>query len=336
MSRTATFRSSRTATSRSSRTATSRTAAGLVAMLPALALTLTPLSPASASAGPDTIALPTGSLPEGITTGPGDTFFAGARKDGAVRQYSTTTGALLRTVVAPSSGEVAVGLLYDAATERLYVAGGGTGDLTVYDARKGKVLYTANAGPGRFINDVTVTEDAAYFTDSTRAELIAVPLGKKGKLPKDGVFRAITLGGDYVQPTGFGLNGIRDLPDGDLLVVSRGVLYVVDPRTGVADRLEQNGVALRGGDGLELDGRTLYVVNGYGGDEVVQLLLNQSYSSTSVTTVLDEDDTTSELDRPTTGALVGGDLYVVNGRFGTIGMTTGETVTFTVSKLDLP
>ena len=149
----------------------------VAALLPALALTLTPLAPAWASDRPDTIALETGSLPEGITTGPGNTFFAGARSDGAVRQYSTRSGALLRTVVAPREGEVAVGLLYDAATQRLYVAGGATGDLTVYDAGDGRVLYTANAGSGRFINAVTVTKRGAYFTDSTRAELLVVPFG---------------------------------------------------------------------------------------------------------------------------------------------------------------
>ena len=203
-----------------SRTATTRTAAALAALLPALALTLAPVSPASASPGPSTIPLPKGSLPEGITTGPGSTFFAGARKDGAVRQYSSKTGALLRTVVAPTAGEVAVGLLYDAATKRLYVSGGTTGDLTVYDARSGAVLYTANAGEGRFINDVTVTKDAAYFTDSSRAELIVVPFGKKGSLPTSGRFEVLTVHGDYVKPAGFGLNGIRDLPNGDLVVVS--------------------------------------------------------------------------------------------------------------------
>ncbi|MBC7678359.1 MAG: superoxide dismutase [Pseudorhodobacter sp.] len=317
------------------RTATTRAATGLAALLPALALTLSPVAPASASAGPDTIDLKTGSLPEGITTGPGDTFFAGARKDGAVRQYSTTSGALLRTVVAPRDGAVAVGLLYDADTGRLFVAGGTTGELTVYDAATGAVLFAADAGDGRFLNDVTVTKDAAYFTDSSRAELIVVPFGKKGSLPTSGRFEVLTVHGDYVQPRGFGLNGIRDLPGGDLVVVSGGVLYRVDPRSGTADRLEQAGAALVGGDGLELVGRTLYVVNGYGGNEVVVLRLEQGFSSTSVTTVLDEQDTTSELDRPTTGALVGGDLYVVNGRFGTVGSTDGSTVPFTVSRLDL-
>ena len=62
---------------------------------------------------------------------------------------------------------------------------------------------------------------------------------------------------------------VVSVPGGDLVVVSRGVLYVVDPTTGAADRIEVPGRQLTGGDGLELRGRTLYVVNGYGGDEVV-------------------------------------------------------------------
>ena len=317
-----------------SRTAT-RT---LAALLPALALAVAPLTPAAASQGPDTIALPTGSLPEGITTGPRDSFFAGARRDGAVRQYSTSTGALLRTVVAPRSGEVAVGLLYDAASQRLFVAGGQTGDVTVYDARDGAVLFTANAGPGRFVNDVTVTPQAAYFTDSTRAELLVVPFGKGGALPKRAALRTLQLKGDYVQPAGFGLNGIRDTPDGDLLVVSGGVLYTVDARSGQAERIDQRGRQLTGGDGLELQGRDLYVVNGYGGNEVVQLRLSRDAGTTTVTQVLDQADTPSRLDRPTTGALVGGDLYVVNGRFETIAATPdgGATLDFSVSRFDLP
>lgn len=299
-----------------------------------VALATAGAAPASAGPGPDTIALPTGSLPEGITTGPGDTFYAGARKDGAVRQYSTRTGRLVRTIVQPRQGEVAVGLLYDAATSRLYVAGGATGDLTVYDARNGKVLYTANAGANRFINDVTVTGTGAYFTDSTRAEVLEVRFSG-GKLPRSSTFRRIALRGDYVQPEGFGLNGIRDLSGGRLLVVSGGKLYVVDPRNGNTNEVEQAGRPLTGGDGIELDGRLLYVVNGYGGDEVAVLRLSQTGGSATSVFVLDENDTTSDLDRPTTGAIVDGDLYVVNGRFGTIGNGTGANVTFSVSKLDL-
>ena len=75
-----------------------------------------------------------------------------------------------------------------------------------------------------------------------------------------GAVERLPLTGDYVQPAGFGANGIRALAGGQLVVVSGGVLYAVDPSTGVADRIEVAGRALTGGDGLELRGRTLYVV----------------------------------------------------------------------------
>ncbi|MBC7374916.1 MAG: hypothetical protein H7323_13085, partial [Frankiales bacterium] len=156
-------------------------------------------------------------------------------------------------------------------------------------------------------------------------------------LPRSGTFSPLAVTGDYVQPRGFGLNGIRDLPNGDLLTVSGGVLYVVDPRSGQADRVEQRGRALTAGDGLELVGRDLYVVNGYGGNEVVQLRLERGDAETTVTQVLDQGDTASVLDRPTTGAFVGGDLYVVNGRFGAVAgsVNNGRDLDFTVSRFGL-
>lgn len=285
----------------------------LVAVPAALALLAVPAPASAAQEPPQTIPLVTGSMPEGISAGPGDTFFAGARRDGAVYVGDTSTGRL-RTLVPPRQGEIAVGMLYDAEHRRLWVAGGTTGDVTAYDARSGRTLFTANAGTGRFLNDVTVTDDAVYVTDSRRAELVVVPT-PDGALPAAGSFSLLPLTGAYVQPAGFGANGIRDLPTGDLLLVSGGVLYRVDPATGAAAVVPQQGRALTAGDGLELteDGR-LYVVNGYGGNEVAVLQLDLAYTTTTALGTL----TDPELDRPTTGALVGDALYVVNGRFGTI------------------
>jgi hypothetical protein len=294
----------------------SRLVRALAVGLPALALALTPLVPAHAgdrSDGRDTIALVTGSQPEGISAGPGDTFFAGARNGGAVYVGDVETGRL-RTLVPTRSGEVAVGLLYDASTRRLWVAGGSTGDVTAYDARTGRVLFTAYTGSGRFLNDVAVTKGAVYVTDSRTAEIVVVPLGRRSALPAPGTFRTLAVTGDYVQPQGNGLNGIRVLQTGDLVVVSGGRLYAVDRRTGKADLIVQRGRALTAGDGLVLHGRTLYVVNGYGGNEVVVLRFARDFGSTQARGRL----TDSRLDRPTTGALIDGDLYVVNGRFQTL------------------
>ena len=76
-----------------------------------------------------------------------------------------------------------------------------------------------------------------------------------------------------------------------------------------------------------LRGSTLYVVNGYGGDEVVVLRLASRKDTARTIGVLAEQDTRGELDRPTTGALVAGALYVVNGRFSVAGRTTENSVT---------
>ena len=52
--------------------------------------------------------------------------------------------------------------------DRLFVAGGGTGTARVYDADDGDLLreYLLAAAPPTFVNDVTLTKRAAYFTDS--------------------------------------------------------------------------------------------------------------------------------------------------------------------------
>lgn len=295
-----------------SRTTTARTATRtLAALVPAAALALVPLTSASAADRPELLPLVTGSSPEGISAGPGTSFFAGARADGAVYRGDVLTGELTE-LVAGQTGEIAVGLLYDAASKRLWVAGGTTGDVTAYDPDTGEVLFTANAGTGRFLNDVAITRDAVYVTDSRTNQVVVIPLGDRGALPADGTFEVLTVGGDYAQPTGFGLNGIRVLPGGDLIATSGGVLYRVDPATGDADAFEIRGEQLTGGDGLVLRGSTLSVVRGYADREsVVQVRLNLAKGTGQVVGELTDPD----FNVPTTAAYVAGDLYVVNGQF---------------------
>lgn len=286
----------------------------LAAALPAALTAGVLTSPATADPRyPDTIALPTGSRPEGIAAGPRDTFFAGARSDGAVYVGNAKNGKL-RTLVKGREGEIAVGMLYDAATDRLWVAGGTTGDVTAYDARSGRPVFLATVPGNRFLNDVTITPDAVYVTDSRSNQLVVIST-PDGALPDNGAFSLLTTGIPAPAPGAFGPNGIRDLPTGELLVVSGGDLYRVDPATGAAVELAEAGRPLTAGDGLELapDG-TLYVVNGYGGDEVAVVALDAGYTTATGLEPLTAD----ELDRPTTGALVAGALYVVNGRFGTL------------------
>lgn len=297
-----------------------RTPSVLGAALTALALAVSPLSAVSAAPRPDTLSLSPVTSPEGISAGPGTTFFVGDREGGDV-YVGDVRGGGLRTLVAGRDGAIAVGLLHDPATGRVWVAGGTTGTITAYDDRTGDQLFTAQTGGG-FLNDVAITGDAVYVTDSRAARIYVVPLGTGASLPADGTVEMLPVTGDYRYPGGFGLNGIRVLPGGDLIAVSGAVdgdaLFVIDPETGVADAVEVRGEQLTGGDGLVLRGSTLYVVRGYARESVVQLRLQPQRGTATVVGELVDDD----FDVPTTAALVAGDLVVVNGQFGSPGTPT--------------
>ena len=105
---------------------------------------------------PETIPLPNGWQPEGIATGFGNQFFAGSRATGAIFRGDLRTGK--GDVLVPGrTGGAALGMKVDHRN-RLFVAGGGTGTASVYDARTGERLrsYTlVTTPPATFINDVT-------------------------------------------------------------------------------------------------------------------------------------------------------------------------------------
>ena len=141
-------------------------------------LAVTAAAGAKTTPFPDVIALPNGLQPEGIEIGKGTTFYAGSRATGAVVRGDLRTG-VVGPLVPAESGRFALGIEYDHGL--LFVAGGGSGRAFVYDAKSGVtvanlVLTTASS----FINDVVVTKDAAWFTDSFNKQLYRVTLGHKG------------------------------------------------------------------------------------------------------------------------------------------------------------
>lgn len=299
-------------------TALRRTAAVL---LPSLALTLLPASSASADDRPETIEYPDRVQPEGITTGPGTMFFAGAISGGTIYRGDVRTGAL--TTLVQRGDTAAIGLFYDAATKRIWVAGGPTGQITAYDARTGAIVFAAPAVGAGFLNDVAVTRDAVTFTDSARAQLFVVPLGKGGALPSPDAVRTVPVTGHFVQSGAFGLNGLRPLPDGGLLAVdtATGDLVRIDPVTGVST-LVPGSEYLVSGDGIELKGTVLYVTGGEGENTVAVLGFDNTFSRVTRTTTLTDPD----LSTPSTVAVVAGDLYAVNARFGQAPTVTRQVV----------
>ncbi|MFF4880734.1 SMP-30/gluconolactonase/LRE family protein [Micromonospora sp. NPDC000668] len=291
-----------------------RTALG-VALTTSL-LTSVAVAPAQAHAGgrpPAVLALPDGFQPEGVATAGRYAYF-GSRATGAIHRVDLVTGAG-KTIGAPT-GTPSLGLKVDPRG-RLFVSGGTAGDARVLDSRTGKVLarYQFATAP-TFVNDVVLTHDAAYFTDSNRPVLYRLPLGRGGALPPADGFTTIALTGAYEQVgTGVNLNGIVATPDGSALIVvqsATGTLFRVDPATGVTTVVDVPGYTFTNGDGLLLLGRTLHVVQNRL-NQIAVVTLNRAGTAGTVTGTI----TDPNFDVPTTVAKALGRLYLPNARFTT-------------------
>lgn len=296
---------------------------GALAALLTTLLVLTIAAPVAAHDGdhdwshrsrfPATIDLPNGWAPEGITAGRGTTVFAGSLADGAIWKGDVRTG-LGRVLVPGVPGNVAVGVEFEARANRLWVAGGPTGAVRVYDATSGALLQTYTFAPVGFLNDLVVTRKAVYVTDSGIQQVVVIPLGRHGRLPDASATRTLPLGGDIsFVPGEFNANGIV-ATRGWLVVVqsNTGRLFRVNPRTGVATTIDLGGASATFGDGLELRGRTLYVVRNQL-NQVDVLKLGARLESARLRGTI----TSPDLDVPTTVAFQAGRLWAVNARFGT-------------------
>jgi hypothetical protein len=268
---------------------------------------------------PEVISLPESWGPEGIAVGRGTDFFAGARQtspfQGAIYKGDLRTGQ--GAILVPSQpGRFALGLKLDRGTDLLFVAGGPSGSAFIYNGTTGAdaavIRFTTAAS---FINDVVITRDAAYFTDSLNPFIYKVPLGPRGELPANPSFTALPLTGDLVMAAGFNLNGIVATPNGRSLIAvqsNTGLLYRIDPRSGETAMIDIGDTLLTNGDGLWLDGRTLYVVRNRQ-NQIAVIQLDRSLDSGEYV----NDITSPHFDVPTTIAEFGRSLYAVNARFTT-------------------
>ena len=261
---------------------------------------------------PQVISLPNGFRPEGISAGRGTSFYVGSLVDGAIYRGDVRTGA--GSVLIPGQpGRIAAGTEVDKRN-RLFVAGASSGAGHVYDAKSGAELASYQfAAPGTsFVNDVVVTQDAAYFTDSLNPVLYVVPLGHGGRL---GTPRTLPFSGELQYQDGFNANGIEASPDGRTLLViqsNTGKLFAVSAKTGVTKEVDLHGATLTNGDGLLRRGNTLYVVRNQN-NEIAVVRLDRSYRSGTLTRTI----TNANFDVPTTVAGFGPFLYAVNARFNT-------------------
>ena len=309
-------------------TAQSRLRLLFAALLSAM-LSVTLVAPAEARprhSYPDKIELPIGFQPEGITIGKAPVAYLGSRTDGDIIAADLRTGQLRLVSEGLGTGFPSIGLKVDKRG-LLYVAGGGAGTGRVISAPTGDILanYDLTDAANTFVNDVVLTNRYAWFTDSRQAQLYRVERTRTGRGADSVEVRTVPLRGEWEQLPGamvINANGIAQTPDGRALLVvnsATGKLFRVDPRNGVATQVDLDGYALTNGDGLLVQGRTLYVVQNRL-NRVAVIELNRRGTAGELVETL----TSPDFAVPTTVAAYKGSLYLPNARFGVESPLTAE------------
>lgn len=258
----------------------------------------------------------TGYSPEGIAVH-GDTFYAGSTATGEIIKGNLKTGAYDRNWVSASPNQPSdlhrggLGLLVDDHN-RLWFAGsygmacGGPGQAVcpapvpagmrvfnygvafVYDATTGAQLaqYTLSTAQAKTINDMTIANNAVWFSNTTAPSgagsevQFKLQLGPGGALPPGDVPPPAPAVGTVnpavtaVPTPGFtGADGIDTLPNGNIILnsvagTSNGQMIVINTTTGAVTPVTvaagatcysgQCAPPLLSGDGVTLDGDMLY------------------------------------------------------------------------------
>jgi DNA-binding beta-propeller fold protein YncE len=274
--------------------------------------------------------------PEGIAYRAGSqNFYVGSTTDGTI--FKGTLGKQATEILLPPVAErpSAIGMKVDDSG-RLFVAGGGSGKMFVYDTGSRALIKAfdtpAVAPGGTFINDVALTAEGAYFTDSSRPILfrVARTTSGVGELTPWLDFTGTAL----TYQTGFNLNGIAATADDKYLIVvqsNTGKLFRITVANKAVSEINLGGGTVTNGDGILLVGQTLYVVRN-SATLIVPVTMSADYSSGTLGTPF----TDASLRYPTTIAQNGERLLVVNSQFDKRAPDKTPELPFTVSSVALP
>lgn len=284
----------------------------LTAVVAALVLGLLPATAAQAK----TIDydLPrSGVLLEGIGLAPdGETFYVSGVNDG---------GDVYRGEV----GEEELDLWYDGTdtTGRgidvddeglVYVAGGPTGTVRIFDASGTLLATVANGTAGSFLNDLWVGPDGSvYVTDSSLPIIWRITEGPTGWRIEPWLDVSATIA--YTAPTtDFDLGGIVTTRDDDALLTSQGTtgqLWRIDLATQEIVEVDLGGDAIPNADGIVLKGNRLWVVQNFT-RQVSMFTLDSDAESARLRRIQETPDDQTL----TTAKLTKGRLLAVDSQFG--------------------
>jgi sugar lactone lactonase YvrE len=257
-------------------------------------------------------------FPEGVTADH-QRLYVSSTTDGTIFAGDLNGTALAPFLPGGADGRTtAVGVHADHG--RLYVAGGATGKVFVYEIATRRLVAVLDAGGG-FLNDLTIEQDGdVIVTDSGRSVLWRfTPAGARNAIAYDPGAR------NFLNANGI-VAAARDVVV--YIDYDDGTLNAVDTDSGRQTPIPVAGGPLVAGDGIALQGRTLYVVRNSPAS-VTEVQLDGQLRSGRVVHVV--SDPTFAF--PTTVAVADSRLLVVNSQFDKRGATPAP---FTVTALRRP
>lgn len=250
-------------------------------------------------------------FPEGIALDErGMQGWTGSSSQGDIYKFDLQQGKAELLVLGGSPGrEGAYGMKVDTGG-KLWVASGPSGAVAVLNTANGQTerVFKSPKSPHMFLNDLVISQAHVYVTDSFRPILFR---GSSNPKAEGELESWIDLSKSPIkyQP-GFNLNGIVASRDGRQLLTIQSVtgqLWQVDTNTKAIREVKVTGGSLVNGDGLVLDGNTLYVIRNQDA-EIAKVELDSRWQNGQVVSRM----TDARLRYPTTAVKVRGGLLVVN------------------------
>lgn len=251
--------------------------------------------------------------PEGVAVDGRGNAYVGSTSEGHIWRIAPGAQKAEMFQAGGSFGRAAAFGMKVDANNRLWVAGGPQGTVSLLDLASGATLATAQGPQDRhmFLNDLVPAGGHVYVTDSFRPILFRVAATPGAPLALE---PWLDLAGTPIRyvPNQVNLNGIVASPDGRWLLaiqMATGQLWRIDTASKAVSEVRVEGADLKQGDGLLLRGNELYVLRNEA-DEIVRLQLAEGWGSARVIQRL----TDPRLKYPTTAAATERGLLVVNGQ----------------------